>query len=59
MAQAGELKVQALVSEDLALQGVVGVGAGFTALLQATIEREAQRRADAQIQGMVVLLPAW
>jgi hypothetical protein len=41
MAQAGELKVEALVGEDLALQGIVGIGAGFTALLQATVEREA------------------
>ena len=36
-----KLKVQALVSEDLALEGIVGVGAGFTALLEPTIEREA------------------
>jgi len=38
--QAGQLKVEALVSEDLTLKGVVSVGACFTPLLKPAVERE-------------------
>jgi hypothetical protein len=53
-----KLKIQSFVGKDLALQCVLRVNRGLTAVLQAGIQRDGYGGTDAKIECVVVFLTA-